>query len=91
MRAAKSRLSLAFAVAMNSMSGDRFYIGMIQAIDLNPSNRTVLARVFTWILPAWEATESDEGIAVSGAQKAFILKHGDEAVPVAEGARGLNS
>ncbi len=34
--------------------------------------------------PGWEGTEDDESIAVSDAQKAFILKQGDEGMAVAE-------
>lgn len=43
-----------------------------------------MVRVFRCIFLAGKGTEDDEGIAVSDAQKAFILKQGDEGVPVAE-------
>lgn len=56
----------------------------------SPSSQDGLHRGVT-IFPAGKGTEDDEGIAIfasrsfgSDAQKAFILKQGDEGVPVAE-------
>jgi putative transposase len=50
-----------------------------------------LARVFWCIFLAGKGTEDDEGIAVFGRSKAFILKQGDEGVPVAEICRRAGS
>lgn len=56
-----------------------------------PQNWTVHNRSFPRYFPGWEKERSDESIEVfasrsfgSDAQKAFILKQGDEGLPVAE-------
>lgn len=51
---------------------------------LIPKNWTVHKWSSPRKFPVWEKERKDEGIEFSDAQKAFILKQGDDGVPVAE-------